>query len=269
MRRSLRLVAASAAALLLLALAAVASGDPGDDGHADEIGAPPPSNPAAPAGASNMTFLDAVDNDGTINSDLAFYRHWAFVGSYDRFRIVNIKDPANLKVMSTTNCRANQGDLSVFRANDGRLFMLQSIDRPVTAPDCTAVDTGTTTEDEGGHTVTRSRFGYEGLRMFDVTDPSNPRFVGFYRTACGSHTHTVVPDPTRNMVHAYVASYPLGSHITPQIDRPQSNALGLTCEAPHSRISIVDIPLDDPTSGAVREKALSSDTEFYDGDGPD
>jgi hypothetical protein len=261
-------LAACAAALLLLALAAVASGDPGD-GHADEIGAPPPSNPAAPAGASNMTFLDAVDNDGTVNSDLAFYRHWAFVGSYDRFRIVNIKDPANLKVMSTTNCRANQGDLSVFRANDGRLFMLQSIDRPVTAPDCTAVDTATTTEDEGGHTVTRSRFGYEGLRVFDVTDPSSPQFVGFYRTACGSHTHTIVPDPARNMVHAYVASYPLGGHITPQIDRAQSDALGLTCEAPHSKISIVDIPLGDPTSGVVREKALSSDTEFYDGDGPD
>ena len=268
MRRSLRLAAVCAAALLLLALAAVASGDPGD-GHADEIGAPPPINPAAPAGASNMTFLDAVDNDGTINSDLAFYKDWAIVGSYDRFRIVDIKNPSDLRVLSSTNCRANQGDVSVFKSRDDRVLMLQSIDRPVTAPDCTGVDTATTTELEGGHTVTRARFGYEGLRMFDITDPANPRFVGFYRTACGSHTHTLVPDPKNNMVHAYVASYPLGSHITPQIDTAQSDALGLTCEAPHSKISIVDIPLTDPANGVVREKALSSDTEFYEPDGAD
>lgn len=105
--------------------------------------------------------------------------------------------------------------------------------------------------------------------MFDVTDPTNPRFLRFYRTACGSHTHTLVPDPKNNTMHAYVASYPLGSHITPQIDRPQSDPLGLTCKAPHSKISIVDIPLTDPENGTVRTKALSSDTEFYDGDGPD
>jgi hypothetical protein len=252
----------------MLVLAAVANGDPGD-GHADEIGAPPPSNPAAPAGASNMTFLDAVDNDGTINSDLAFHKSWAFVGSYDRFRIVDIKNPSDLRVLSSTECRANQGDLSVFKTRDDRILMLQSIDRPVTAPDCTARDTATTTELEGGHTVTRARFGYEGLRVFDVTNPASPQYVGFYRTACGSHTHTLVPDPRKNMVHAYVASYPLGTHITPQIDRPESDALGLTCQAPHSKISIVSIPLNDPLSGVVREKALSSDTEFYDGDGPD
>jgi hypothetical protein len=268
MRRPLRVAAALAAALLTLAMAAGASGDPGD-GHADDIPVPPPSNPPAAAGISNMQFLDAVDNDGTTNSDLAFYKDWAFVGSYDRFRIVNIKNPADLQVLSSTNCRANQGDLSVFKTRDDRVMMLQSIDRPVTAPDCTAVDTAITTEDEGGHVVNRARFGYEGLRMFDVTDPTNPRFVRMYRTACGSHTHTVVPDPKRNMVHAYVASYPLGTHITPQIDRPQSDALGLTCKAPHSKISIVDIPLTSPETGTVREEALSSDTEFYDGDGPD
>jgi hypothetical protein len=263
-----RAVAAFAAVALALAFAAVAGGDPGE-GHADNIPVPPPSNPPAAAGASNMTFLDAVDNDGTTNSDLAFYKDWAIVGSYDRFRIVDIRRPSDLRVLSSTNCRANQGDVSVFKSRDDRVLMLQSIDRPVTAPDCSGVDTATTTEDEGGHVVTRSRFGYEGLRMFDITDPANPKFVRFYRTACGSHTHTLVPDPRRNSVHAYVASYPLGGHITPQIDRAESDALGLTCKAPHSKISIVDIPLTAPASGTVREKALSSDTEPYDGDGPE
>ena len=58
------------------------------------------------------------------------------------------------------------------------------------------------------------------------------------------------------------------THITPQVDRQQSDLLGLTCEAPHSKISIVSIPLADPEGGTVRTKALSSDTEFYDPDGP-
>lgn len=267
MRSSLRLAVACVATAFALALAAAASGDPGDDGHADEIGAPPPVNPLTPPGSSGMQFLDAVDNDGTVNSDLAFYGDLAFVGSYDRFRVVDIANPSNLRVLSSTNCRANQGDLSVFKAGD-RLMLLQSIDRPVTARDCTATDTATTTEKEQGHTVTRARFGYEGLRLFDVTNPTSPKFAGFFRTACGSHTHTLVPGANGDVVHAYVASYPLGSHITPRIDRRESDALGLTCKAPHSKISIVDIPLDAPENGVVREKPLSSDTEYYDGDGP-
>src|SRR5215210_5434498 len=157
MRSLLRLLVVAVATVNELAFAAGAVGAPGEDSHADEIGAPPPVNALTPPGSSNMRFLDAVDSDGTINSDLAFYKNRAYVGAYDRFRIVDIQDPSDLKVLSTTNCRANQGDLSVFKAKDGRLFMLQSIDRPVTAPDCTAVDTPLVAEDEDGHTVNRAR----------------------------------------------------------------------------------------------------------------
>jgi hypothetical protein len=103
--------------------------------------------------------------------------------------------------------------------------------------------------------------------MFDVTDPAKPRFLRFFRMACGSHTHTLAPDPSHAMVHAYVASYPLGSGITPQADRAESDALGLTCKAPHKKISIVHIPLGNPEAGTVEEKALSSDSEPYDPDG--
>lgn len=61
----------------------------------------------------------------------------------------------------------------------GRLILLQSIDRPVTAPDCTGVDTATGTELEGpdgqyttdpmnAETRTRARFGYEGLAPQEI-----------------------------------------------------------------------------------------------------
>jgi hypothetical protein len=267
MRRIARAVLPLMAVLGLLAFVGPAAGDPGEE-HADDIPVPPPTNPAAPPGIDHMELLDAEDNDGTINSDIAFLGGRAYAGYFDGFRIIDIRNPSQMEVLSQTTCRANQGDLSVFRSRDDRIIMLQSIDRPVTAPDCTGVDTATTTEDEQGVTRTRARFGYEGLRMFDVTDPRNPQFLRFYRTACGSHTHTLVPDPRNGRIHAYIASYPLGSHITPQIDLPDSNALGLTCEAPHSKISVVSIPLANPEAGVVHERALSSDTEPFDPDGP-
>jgi LVIVD repeat len=257
-------VATTAATLAVLVLAGVAGADPGED-HADEIVVPPPTLPNAGSGSKNARLLDTADKDGTINSDIAFRGDLAYVGNYDGFRIIDIKDPSNLTVLSDTTCRANQGDVSVFDGRDGRVYMLQSIDRTVTAPDCTAVDTPTTTEtDEFGVTWTRARFGYEGLRLFDVTNPRNPQYKAFFRTECGSHTHTLVPDG--KTVHAYVASYPLLSQITPEVDREAAG--NLFCDAPHSKISIVSIPLDNPTAGTVRTEALSADTEAYDHDGP-
>ena len=256
------------AAAFVLGTGGVALADPGEDSHADEIGAPPPSLPLAPPGIENMELLDVWDNDNTINSDLAFYKNYAYVGYYDGFRIFDIRRPGRLRLLSDTRCRANQGDVSVFKARDGRLYLLQSIDRAVTAPDCTAVDTPTVQETEGGdHLVTRNRFGYEGLRMFDVTDPRNPEFVRFIRTECGSHTHTLVPSPGGSRMYAYIASYPLGGQITPKVDYGVAGTL--RCDAPHRKISIVSIPLSDPDAASVRTKALSRDTEMYDGDGPE
>jgi len=265
MRRIARL-GLLACPLAILALTAAATADPGEEHGHDDIPVPPPSQPNFGTGIENMKLLDVADKDGTINSDMAFYGKRAYVGTYDGFRILDIKKPKKMKLLSDTRCRSNQGDVSVFKARDGRMIMLQSIDRPVTAPDCSGVDTATVDEDQLGVTATRARFGFEGLRMFDVSNPRSPKFLRMYRNPCGSHTHTVVPDG--GQVHVYIPSYPLGSHITPQVDRAQSDALGLTCEAPHSKISIVSIPLADPEAGTVRTKALSDDTEFYDPDGP-
>ena len=267
MRRTTGLALACASAIGVLGLSAVATADPGE-GHGDGIPVPTPGQPNFGAGIENMKLLDVADKDNTINSDIAFFGNRAYVGNYDGFRIFNIKKPSKLDLLSDTKCRAYQGDLSVFRSRDNRMILLQSIDRPVTAPDCSAVDTATTTEDENGVPATRARFGFEGLRMFDVTNPRNPKFLKFYRTECGSHTHTLVPDKANGEVHAYVASYPLLSQITPQVDHPQSDPLGLTCDPPHGKISVVSIPLSDPEAGTVHKRALSSDTEEYDNDGP-
>lgn len=102
----------------------------------------------------------------------------------------------------------------------------------------------------------RAGFGFEGVRMFDVTNPRQPQFLRAFATDCGSHTHTLVPDKSKQRLFLYVSSYPLGSGITAQPDRGQSNS----CTLPHQKISIIEVPFKRPAAGTVREKALSSDT---------
>ena len=85
------------------------------------------------------------------------------------------------------------------------------------APDCTGTEPTTIRprpapagrEQDERRDLERRRFGYEGLRLFDVTNPRTRTTCRFFRTECGSHTHTLVPDG-KHGVHAYVASYPLG-----------------------------------------------------------
>ncbi len=56
------------------------------------------------------------------------------------------------------------------------------------------------------------------------------------RTACGSHTHTVVPERKRLLI--YVQSYDIG-------------AGRYDCEGPHDQISIVEIPRKNPGAAKV------------------
>ena len=64
---------AAVAVAMLLSGAAIAIADPGEEHGHDGIPVPAPTLPLTPPGSSNFTFLDAVDKDGTINSDLAFH----------------------------------------------------------------------------------------------------------------------------------------------------------------------------------------------------
>src|SRR5918993_5747426 len=130
------------------------------------------------------------------NSDLAFWGQLAFAGNYEGFRVLDISAPGNPKVLADVSCPGQQHDVSVW---NNLLFL--SIDRPLTAPECGSPQTPAV---DGVVTP-----GFEGIRIFDVADPSNPRYVGAVATDCGSHTHTLVPDPDdAGRVLLYVASYP-------------------------------------------------------------
>ena len=270
---------AAAAAAILLSGGAIAVADPGEEHGHDGIPVPAPTLPLTPPGASNFTFLDAADKDGTINSDIAFYGNRAYVGNYDGFRIIDIFEPDRLRVLSDIKCRANQGDVSVFKPRDGRRILLQSIDRPVTAPDCSGVDTGT---------IDRARG--PGRRVHDRSDErrdaharraSATRGCGCStsptratRATCASTARRAARTRTRSCRTRATGWCTRTSRRIRSAGRSRrrstvraSDALGLTCEAPHQKISIVHIPLSDPEAGTVEKKALSSDSEPYDPDG--
>ncbi|PVG80929.1 hypothetical protein DDE18_20380 [Nocardioides gansuensis] len=226
-REPIRLILACLTAILLITPAASA--------HDDHGGTWEPSPVSRTANLKVLATSEKVFADPTYrNSDLAFWGGVAYAGNYDGFRSIDISDPEKPTVLSDFVCPGSQQDVSVWK---GLLF--SSIDAPVTGPEC------------GSPRSPSGTPGFEGIRIFDVSNPSAPSYVGAVATDCGSHTHTLVPDPADpSHVYLYVASYPSGVLA--------ESAYGNSCSrlAPdgtqgHSKISVIEVPLADPASAAV------------------
>ncbi|MDQ4052836.1 MAG: hypothetical protein M3237_09060 [Actinomycetota bacterium] len=188
--------------------------------------------PSPESSTQNLKILDSVPRTSEVpsyrNSDLAFWGRTAYAGNYDGFRVIDVSDPEDLTVISDVACPGSQHDVSVYK---GLLFL--SIDAPLTAPECGS--------------PRAAAEGFEGIRIFDVSDPAAPAYVGAVPTDCGSHTHTLVPDkadPGRVLV--YAASYP--SSELPE--SPYGNSCQRSGDG-HSKISVVEVPLADPASARV------------------
>ncbi len=166
-------------------------------------------------------------------SDLAFWGDRAYAANYDGFRIIDVDEPANPRVLADVRCPGPQNDISVYR---NQLLFL-SVDAPQTRRGC-----------EGSRSTTWAATpdAFEGIRVFDVSDARNPQFVTAVPTDCGSHTHTLVPDADNGRVLLYVSSYALSAA-----------AIGPNCPLPeggrpsHGKISVVEVPLDAPEQAEV------------------
>ncbi|MGH8828391.1 MAG: hypothetical protein ACRDVZ_12530, partial [Jiangellaceae bacterium] len=140
----------------------------------------------------------------SFQSDLAFQGDLAIAGNYNGFRVIDVSDPAHPVVVRDVWCPGPQNDVSIW----GDAIVL-SVDDVLTSSSCTATRAVPQTLETG----------WEGLRIFSLADvlAESPDPDGFTRlepatavyTACGSHTHTGVPDGNRVLV--YVASYSLRS----------------------------------------------------------
>ena len=174
--------------------------------------------------SANMSLVANLPKPGTTNSDLAFWGNRLYAGNYGGFRIIDISTPTNPVVLSDFACAGSQNDVSVW---ENRLLFL-SIDRDQDTETC-----------ENSNNTFQNAPGFEGIRIIDVSDPTNPQFVKAVPTDCGSHTNTLVPEPARNRVHIYVASYPLTGQDQ-------------DCNV-QFKVSIITVPLNHPENVTVTE----------------
>ncbi len=213
---------------ILIGLAAVVLGattalpaaahEPWDDGS---IPPPPPASPADGYSPS-MHLLSTSEHRGGVNSDLAFKGTLAFAGHYGGFRVIDLADPEVPVEVADVHCNGPQGDVTVH----GDLLFL-SVDTPQSTEGC-----------EGSKNVTATTEGaFEGVRVFDISDPSAPTFLQGIRTDCGSHTNTLVPGDD-GTAYIYVASYPLSK-----------SGLGPDCQPPFEHISVIQVDGDDAAAG--------------------
>lgn len=214
----------------------------------------------------DLRLVGNSDKDGTTNSDLAFNGNLAYSGHYGGFRILDLRGNQP-RVVVDKACNGPQNDVS-FHKLGRKTFLFQSIDTAQDREDCSSVN---------APIVETSRVGYEGIRVFDVTNPANPVFLDMIQTSCGSHTHTLIPDGGRGRGHGdkrrggkayiYVSSYPLGSNITPANPaNPPGGADFKPCTIEHTKISIIEVSAPKGKfQFRLREQPLADDTTPYQG----
>ncbi|WP_254879131.1 LVIVD repeat-containing protein [Streptomyces sp. NA04227] len=167
------------------------------------------------------------------NSDLAFQGDYAFAGNYDGFRVLDISRPEKPRTVAQVLCPGSQNDISV----SGDLLFL-STDASRSDNSCASTSQPAT-----------EKSSWEGMKIFDISDKANPKYVAAVETSCGSHTHTLVPK--RKNVYVYVSSY------APSATFPD-------CQPPHDGISVIKVPRKAPQKAAVVDFPV-----LFPGSGPD
>jgi hypothetical protein len=173
---------------------------------------------------------------GVTNSDLAFSGTYAIQGNYNGFQVWDISNPTRPLLKAGYLCPASQSDVSVYK---NLLFV--SGEGMGGRLDC-----GT----QGVHdSISADRL--RGIRIFDIADIANPKYIANVQTCRGSHTHTMVEDPAdKENVYIYVSgSAPV---------RSPNELPGCVAAAPDSnpnsalfRIEVIKVPLAHPAQAAI------------------
>ncbi|CAN5650770.1 hypothetical protein BH23GEM7_BH23GEM7_40760 [soil metagenome] len=173
---------------------------------------------------------------GVTNSDLAFTGNYAIQGNYNGFQVWDISNPSRPVLVKGFVCPASQSDVSVYR---NLLFV--SGEGLGGRLDC-----GT-----GGVREAVSPDRLRGIRIFDISDIRNPRYIANVQTCRGSHTHTVLEDPNdRQNVYIYVSG---SAPVRPAEELPGCSG-AVPRENPNTalfRIEVIRVPLANPEQAAI------------------
>ena len=157
---------------------------------------------------------------GQFGTDLAFQDDRAYVGNYQGFIIYDISEPSAPETLAQVNCPGSQNDITV----SGDLVYL-STDSSRSDDSCASTSQSV-----------NNPLSWEGIKIFDVSNPKAPKYIKSVETKCGSHTHTLVPGADAD--YLYVSSY-------------GPSSASADCKPPHDLISIVKVPHADPTTASV------------------
>jgi hypothetical protein len=173
---------------------------------------------------------------GGVNTDLAFSGNFVFQGNFNGFQIWDVSNPRQPALVKAYVCPASQSDVSVYRnllfvsgeGLEGRL------------------DCGTQ-----GVQQASSRERLRGIRIFDISDVRNPKYIANVQTCRGSHTHSVLVDPKdRENIYVYVSG---SAGVRPEEELPGCSRRRPS-DDPNSalfRIEVIKVPLAHPERAAI------------------
>ncbi|MEJ7813206.1 MAG: hypothetical protein WKG32_22540 [Gemmatimonadaceae bacterium] len=178
--------------------------------------------------------FDSVRGLTFVNSDLAFRGHFVYQGNFAGFSIWDVSNPAKPVNVAVVSCITSQGDPTIY----GNLLFI-SAEGAGNRNDCA----------KGGVEIPADHMA--GVRIYDVSDPKQPRLVTNVQTCKGSHTHTLIPSSTdKGVVYIYVSGN--------QGARPDTELAGCrsgTDPADETnslfRLDVIKVPVADPARAEV------------------
>ncbi len=177
------------------------------------------------------------------NSDIAFQGDRLFMGNFYGFNIYDISNPSGTKLLTSVVCPGGQGDLSVHK---NLLFM--SVEMANGKLDCSAEGFPVAAPNQ---LPAANKDRFRGVRIFDISDISNPKQVAAVQSCRGSHTHTLVPDPKDpNNVYVYIS----GTSFVRQGEELPGCSDGTPEKNPETarfRIDIIKVPLAAPQDAKI------------------
>jgi uncharacterized protein (DUF305 family) len=171
------------------------------------------------------------------NTDLLFSGNYMVAGNYHGFNTYDISNARAPRHIGSVVCPGGQGDVSLV----GNLLIM-SVQEARGRLDCGLQGVPEPVSDE------RVR----GIRIFDMSDFTRPTQVAAVQTCRGSHTHTVVSDPTTTSGNIYV--YVSGTSAA----RDDEELAGCSNDSPFEdensalfRIEVIEIPAQNPAAARI------------------
>jgi hypothetical protein len=236
---------------------------PGDDVTAKtaQLSTPAP----APAPAEGAKPPERPTAYGSTNSDLAFSGNHLFVGNYNGIAFYDVDNPKQIKLRASLVCPGGQGDVSVYghllfmsaEAANGRIDCgTQGIPLPAgyvppPTPPAPPTAPGAPPARVRRPPPPPSPDRFRGVRIFDITDLSNPKQVAAVQSCRGSHTHSLLIDPKdKDNVYIYIS----GTGNVRQEEELAGCSGGDPSANPNTalfRIDIIKVPLAHPEQAKI------------------